>query len=52
MPRENLEEEGLEKNPNLELAQLKYLLTVPEHHDDQEIIGKIMEAVKKDGKRF
>lgn len=50
MPRENLEEEGLEKNPNLELAQLKYLLTVSEHRDDKQIIAKIMDHVRKDGK--
>lgn len=49
MLRENLEEEGLEKNPNLHLAQLKYLLTVSEYHDDKQIIARIMEAVKKDG---
>ncbi|GJQ67085.1 putative proteasome-mediated ubiquitin-dependent protein catabolic process [Trypoxylus dichotomus] len=48
MPKENLEEEGLEKNPNLELARLKYLLTVPEHRGDEEIISKIMEHVKRD----
>ncbi|XP_065185006.1 26S proteasome non-ATPase regulatory subunit 6-like [Sycon ciliatum] len=29
MPVENLEEEGLPKNPNLALAQLKFLLTIP-----------------------
>lgn len=28
MPAENLEEQGLEKNPNLELAQWKFLLTL------------------------
>jgi len=31
MPTENLEEQGLEKNPKLELAQDKFLLTLPEN---------------------
>lgn len=51
MPLENLEEEGLEKNPNLELAQLKFLLSLPEYRDDQNVRAKLMEAIKKDGKR-
>lgn len=50
MPLENLEEEGLEKNPNLELAQLKFLLSLPEYKDDQSVRTKLMDAIKKDGK--
>lgn len=46
MPVENLEEQGLEKNPNLELAQNKFLLTLPEHKNDASIRAKLMEAVK------
>lgn len=48
MPLENLEEEGLEKNPNLELAQLKFLLSLPEYKDDQSVRTKLMDAIKKD----
>ncbi|GAB0087363.1 26S proteasome non-ATPase regulatory subunit 6 [Sergentomyia squamirostris] len=46
MPAENLEEQGLEKNPNLELAQFKFLLTLPEHRNDKEIQGKLMNAIR------
>lgn len=49
MPLENLEEEGLEKNPNLKLAQQKFLLNLDEYRDDQNVRGKLMEAIKKDG---
>uniref|UniRef100_A0A1B0CS96 26S proteasome non-ATPase regulatory subunit 6 n=1 Tax=Lutzomyia longipalpis TaxID=7200 RepID=A0A1B0CS96_LUTLO len=48
MPAENLEEQGLEKNPNLELAQLKFLLSLPEHRNDKEIQGKLMNAIRED----
>uniref|UniRef100_A0A1L8DT21 26S proteasome non-ATPase regulatory subunit 6 n=1 Tax=Nyssomyia neivai TaxID=330878 RepID=A0A1L8DT21_9DIPT len=48
MPAENLEEQGLEKNPNLELAQLKFLLSLPEHRSDKEIQGKLMNAIRED----
>lgn len=46
MPVENLEEAGLEKNPNLELAQLKFLLTLPEHKNDKAIQEKLMVAIR------
>lgn len=46
MPLENLEEEGLEKNPNLELAQIKFLLSLPEHHDDPYLKTKLLDAIK------
>lgn len=48
MPAENLEEQGLEKNPNLELAQIKFLLTLPEHQNDKALKTKLMEAIKTD----
>lgn len=50
MPIENLEEQGLEKNPNLELAYYKFLLTLPEYKNDRTVHAKISDAIKKDGK--
>lgn len=46
MPLENLEEDGLEKNPNLELAQTKFLLSLPEHKDDPYLKNKLLDAIK------
>ena len=48
MPLENLEEEGLEKNPKLELAQTKFLLTLPELKNDGALKTKLLEAIKAD----
>lgn len=48
MPYENLEDQGLENNPDLELAQSKFLLTLPEYSADGVIHAKITEAIKKD----
>lgn len=45
MPAENLEAESLEKNPNLELAQLKFLLATPEFQNDKQLKDRLMEAV-------
>lgn len=50
MPIENLEDQGLEKNPDLELTLYKFLLTLPEYRNDRTIHTKITEAIKKDGK--
>lgn len=50
MPLENLEDQGLEKNPNLELAQFKFLLTLPEYKNDRGVHAKISDAIKKGGK--
>lgn len=57
MPLENLEEQGLEKNPNLQTAQYKFLLTVPDFDENVEtpefpISARIIEAIAKDGKLF
>jgi len=50
MPSENLAVEGLEKNPNLEMAQWRFLLTLntlsPE--EQQQTREKLLEAIKKD----
>nr|QBH74009.1 26S proteasome non-ATPase regulatory subunit [Orthoderella ornata] len=37
MPLENLEEEGLEKNPNLQLAVWKFLLGLPDYREADKI---------------
>ena len=49
MPIENLEEEGLPKNPNLQLAQWKFLLTTEKYKDDKEIKQKLLDFVKENG---
>lgn len=48
MPIENLEEQGLEKNPKLELAQYKFLLTLDEHKNDVELKTKLLNEIKAD----
>ena len=50
MPVENLEEEGLEKNPNLELAQKKFLLTTDEYRDDSKLKKELLTAIEQDSK--
>ena len=50
MPAENLEHEGLAKNPNLELAQYKFYLTLDQHKNDASVKQKLMEAICSDGK--
>lgn len=47
MPIENLEEQGLEKNPKLELAQYKFLLSLPEHKTE-ELKQKLLKEIKAD----
>lgn len=48
MSYENLEDQGLEKNPDLALSQSKFLLTLPEYSTDGSIHAKITEFIKKD----
>ncbi|KAK7101534.1 26S proteasome non-ATPase regulatory subunit 6-like [Littorina saxatilis] len=48
MPAENLEDEGLPKNPNLELAQLKFHLELPKNKNDAAAKSKLLEAIKTD----
>ena len=50
MPFENLEEEGLEKNPNLELAQKKYLLTTEQYKNDVTLKKELMDAIESDSR--
>lgn len=49
MPIENLEEEGLAKNPNLQLAQWKFLVTTDAYKDDKELRQKILDFIKENG---
>jgi len=46
MPAENFQHEGLAKNPDLELAQLKFLLSSEQHKNDVGIKEKLMDAIK------
>ena len=50
MPVENFEEEGLPKNPKLELAQFKFLLTTNKQKNDGEVKKKLMDAIVEDSK--
>lgn len=47
MPSENLAEESLEKNPNLELAQIKFIL---QHHEpsNQKLKDELLDAINKE----
>ncbi|KAK8404243.1 hypothetical protein O3P69_000363 [Scylla paramamosain] len=48
MPVENLEEQGLEKNPDLHLAQLKFKLTLSDFKNDPAIKEELVQAIEKD----
>ena len=50
MPVENLEEEGLPKNPNLEIAQWRYTLTAPHGVNKEETTTKLLNAIKENSK--
>lgn len=47
MPVENLEEEGLPKNPNLEIAAWRFTLTNPDGKSKEEAKRKLLEAMKE-----
>ncbi|XP_078000772.1 26S proteasome non-ATPase regulatory subunit 6-like [Glandiceps talaboti] len=47
MPAENLQEEGLEKNPDLRLAQLKFFLGRPDHKNDAKAKKELMDGIKQ-----
>lgn len=51
MPAENLQDESLEKNPNLDLAQWKYSL---QYHEpaNQKLKQDLLDAINKDGKTY
>ncbi|XP_002736795.1 26S proteasome non-ATPase regulatory subunit 6-like [Saccoglossus kowalevskii] len=46
MPAENLEEEGLEKNPDLRLSQLKFLLSLPDYKNDASVKKKLIDGIQ------
>ena len=50
MPVDNLEEEGLPKNPNLEIAQWRYKLTAPHVLNKEETATKMLNAIKENSK--
>lgn len=45
---ENLADEGLEKIPNLDLAQWKFMLSTEKYKNDPQIKNELMKAVTKD----
>jgi len=47
MPQENLEEESLAKNPNLDLAQWKFMLTTERYGKDGSIPPKLLDAIRE-----
>jgi 26S proteasome regulatory subunit N7 len=51
MPVENFEEEGLAKNPDLQLAQWKYMLSTDTYKNDNTIKSQLLEAIKAGGKQ-
>lgn len=52
MPLENLADEGLEKNPNLELAQWKFMLGTDKYKNDSQIRNNVMKAITQDSKYY
>ncbi|XP_060079179.1 26S proteasome non-ATPase regulatory subunit 6-like [Ylistrum balloti] len=46
MPVEDLEEEGLPKNPNFEHAQWKYLLGTSKYKNDKDLRTRLLEAIE------
>ncbi|CAD5113233.1 DgyrCDS2412 [Dimorphilus gyrociliatus] len=48
MPAENLEEQGLSKNPRLELAQFRFILSKPEFKDNGSIKKQLLDAITED----
>lgn len=49
MPVENLEDEGLPKNPNLELAAWRFTLNNPEGKDKEDAKKRLTDAIKENG---
>lgn len=50
MPIENLAEEGLAKNPDLQLAQWKFMLGTEKYKNDPQIKNQMMTAITKESK--
>ena len=50
MPLENLDEEGLPRNPDLQIAQWRFLLTVEDALINKETVWEqLMTAIKEKG---
>lgn len=47
MPLENLEDESLAKNPNLDYAQWKFMLSTSEYRNSEEIKTLLLNAIKE-----
>ncbi|KAF2355734.1 hypothetical protein FHG87_013509, partial [Trinorchestia longiramus] len=47
MPADNMEEQGLEKNPDLRLAQLKFSLSLSEHKNDPKMTNELKSAIEE-----
>lgn len=47
MPAENLSDESLAKNPNLDLAQWKFMLTTDGYRDNPKLVADLMSAIKE-----
>lgn len=54
MPLDGLDEEGLPRNPDLHLVQLKFLLTVEDGQevDKEETWKQLLEAIKENCERL
>ena len=50
MPIENLEEEGLEKNPDLQIAQWRFTLVYVDGVDKEEVKKKLLSSIKENSK--
>ena len=50
MPVESLEEEGLPRNPNLEIAQWKFTVINPDAVEKEVARKKLLDAIKENGK--
>lgn len=50
MPSENFEDEGLQTNPDLQIAQLRFLLTIESHKNDKKTKDDLLAAIKKESK--
>lgn len=51
MPLENLEEEGLPKNPDLRIAQLRFLLSLQPQSPDPAVRQELMAAIRQHGEK-
>lgn len=50
MPIENLADEGLAKNPDLDIAQWKFMLATEKYKNDPQVKNDMMTAITKDRK--